>query len=152
MMGSGPTKDKKFIQKIMAQLKAGTEELFIVDDKDGTPTYTQDFAKNVKLLLESEKWGLYNMVCGGQTSRFEVASELIDILGLSNTVKITAVSSSYFKDEYSAPRPACERLINSKLNRINMNIMRDWKVALKEYLQTYYHNYLTENINQKIMK
>ena len=80
MMGSGPKKDKKFIQKLMRQIKDGKRELFIVDDKDGTPTYTHDFARNVKVLLEKEYWGLYNMVCGGQTSRFEVATELIRIL------------------------------------------------------------------------
>ena len=43
-------------------------QLFVVDDKLGTPTYTIDFANNVKLLLESEVWGLYNLVCKGQTS------------------------------------------------------------------------------------
>ena len=69
MMGSGPKKDKKFIQKLMKQLKDGKQELFIVDDKDGTPTYTHDFARNVRVLIEKEYWGLYNMVCGGQTSR-----------------------------------------------------------------------------------
>jgi len=41
MMGAGPKKDKKFIQKLMKQLKEGKKELFIVDDKDGTPTFTQ---------------------------------------------------------------------------------------------------------------
>ena len=45
MMGGGPNKDKKFIQKLMKQLKEGRRELFIVNDKDGTPTYTHDFAK-----------------------------------------------------------------------------------------------------------
>ena len=80
MMGSGPEKDKKFVQKIMNQLKAGKRELFVVNDKDGTPTYTHDFAKNVKLLLQKEYWGLYNMVCGGETSRLEVAREMIELL------------------------------------------------------------------------
>ena len=50
----------------MKQLKDGATELYIVDDKDGNPTYTHDFAKNVKLLIENEYWGLYNLVCGGQ--------------------------------------------------------------------------------------
>jgi len=54
MMGAGPRKDKKFIQKIMKQLKEGKKELYVVNDKDGTPTYTQDFAKNVKLLIQKE--------------------------------------------------------------------------------------------------
>jgi len=142
MMGSGPAKDKKFIQKIMKQIKDGKKELFIVNDKDGTPTYTHDFAKTVKALIEKEFWGLYNCVCGGQTSRLEVAQELIKILGKENEVKITTVSSEYFKDIYFAERPASERLATKKLDLRGVNKMRDWKVALKEYIDNYYNGYL----------
>ncbi len=142
MMGAGPEKDKKFIQKLMLQLKQGKTELFIVDDKDGTPTYTHDFAKNVKKLLKKEYWGLYNMVCGGQTSRFEVAQELLNILNLENEITLTPVSSEYFKDTYFAERPPCERLDNRKLRLRNVNMMQDWKTALKQYIDSYYQNYL----------
>jgi len=142
MMGGGPRKDKKFILKLMKQLRDGRTELNIVDDKDGTPTYTHDFARNVKLLLEQELWGLYNMVCGGQTSRFEVAQELLDLLGLKDKVQLHAVDSSYFAKEYFAPRPPSERLVNRKLSLRGINIMRDWRVALKEYLSEYYAGYL----------
>jgi len=142
MMGAGPKKDKKFIQKLMQQLKDGKKELFIVDDKDGTPTYTQDFAKNVKLLVEKEYWGLYNLVCGGQTSRLEVATELLKVLNIDDEVKINTVNSEYFKDIYFAERPPNERLVNRKLNIRNLNIMQDWKPALKEYVEKYYKYYL----------
>jgi dTDP-4-dehydrorhamnose reductase len=142
MMGSGPSKDKKFIQKLMKQLKNGKKELFIVNDKDGTPTYTHDFAKTVKVLIEKEYWGLYNCVCGGQTSRLEVAQELLSILGKVNEVKITTVSSEYFKEIYFAERPASERLVTKKLDLRGVNQMRDWKVALKEYFDNYYKGYL----------
>lgn len=144
MMGSGPKKDKKFIQKLMQQLKDGKQELFIVDDKDGTPTYTQDFAKTVKGLIEKEYWGLYNCVCGGQTSRFEVAKELVELVGKKDEIKITSVSSDYFKDVYYAERPPSERLVTKKLNLREVNKMRDWRVALKEYIEGYYRNYLEE--------
>jgi dTDP-4-dehydrorhamnose reductase len=142
MMGAGPEKDKKFIQKIMAQIKEGKKELFVVNDKGGSPTYTQDFARNVKLLLEKECWGLYNMVCEGQTSRLEVADELLQILKMKNKIEIKSVSSAFFSNEYFAVRPASERLMNRKLSMQELNIMRDWKVALKEYLDTYYKGYL----------
>lgn len=142
MMGAGPKKDKKFIQKLMKQLKSGKQELFIVNDKDGTPTYTHDFAKNVKVLIEKEYWGLYNMACGGQTSRLEVTQELLQILGLADTIKINVVSSDYFKDIYFAERPPCERLENRKLNIRNVNYMKDWKLALNEYINKYYLDYL----------
>ena len=64
MMGGGHKKDKKFVNKLLTQLNNGKRELFVVDDKMGTPTYTIDFARNVKLLISKKYWGLYNMVCG----------------------------------------------------------------------------------------
>ncbi len=142
MMGGGPKKDKKFINKILTQIKNGAEELFIVNDKFGTPTYTHDFAKNVKLLIENECNGLYNMVCDGVTSRLEVTKELLSIIGLSNKINVVEVSSEYFKNEYFAKRPESERLINKRLNSENRNVMRDWKVSLKEYIDMYFSDYL----------
>lgn len=142
MMGAGPTKDKKFIQKLMKQIKEGKKELNIVNDKDGTPTYTHDFANNVKSLVKNEYWGLYNMVCGGETSRLEVAHELLNILGLEKSVSIKEVNSDYFKNIYFAERPPSERLVNKKLELRNLNLMRDWKVALRDYLKNYYQGYL----------
>ena len=142
MMGGGPKKDKKFVSKLMRQIKSGAKKIFIVDDKFGTPTYTHDFVKNVKILLKGEFWGVYNMACSGVTSRFEVARELLLILGLDKKIKIQKVSSDFFKKEYFAVRPRSERLINKKLELRKLNIMRHWKVALKEYLETYYRNYL----------
>jgi len=142
MMGGGPKKDKKFVSKIMKQLKAGKKELYVVNDKLGTPTYTCDFAKNAKLLLEKEIWGLYNLVCGGLTGRFEVAQEILNFFSLSEQINIKEVSSDFFRQEYFAPRPGSERLINSKLNIRNFNIMRDWKVCLNDYLSSSYSDYI----------
>lgn len=143
MMGGGPRKDKKFIHKIMMQLKAGKKELHVVNDRLGTPTYTHDFAKNVKLLIANELWGLYNMVCGGETGRLEVATELLHQLGLEELVKIKPVDSDYFKDVYPAPRPESERLVNRKLSLRGLNIMRNWRVALSEYLAIHYQRYIS---------
>ena len=142
MMGGGAGKDKKFIQKLMRQIANGKDVLFIVNDKLGTPTYTHDFARNVKLLIEKGKTGLYNMVCKGKTSRMEVACELINLLRLNGTVKINEVSSDYFQKEYFVPRPASERLINARLNEDGLDVMRDWKTSLSEYLSEDYPNYI----------
>lgn len=142
MMGGGPNKDKKFIQKIMHQLKNKKNELYIVNDKLGTPTYTNDFANNLKLILQKELWGKYNLVCEGLTSRLEVANEIIKLLNLENKIKIVEVDSNYWKEKYFAPRPYCERLVNTKLNLRNINIMRNWRICLKEYLDISYKNYI----------
>jgi dTDP-4-dehydrorhamnose reductase len=96
----------------------------------------------VKALIQKEFWGLYNMVCGGETSRYEVAEEILRILSLATKIKITAVKSDYFKKIYFADRPASERLVNCKLSLRDLNLMQDWKIALKEYIATYYQGYL----------
>ncbi len=141
MMGGGHKKDKKFVNKLLTQLNNGKKELFVVDDKMGTPTYTVDFARNVELLISKEYWGLYNMVCKGVTSRFEVANSILDILNLKEKISLTAVSSSYFNKEYFAPRPLSERLLTKKLDYRNSNIMRPWEIALKDYLTNNFEDY-----------
>ena len=142
MMGGGPRKDKKFIQKLMLQLRNGGTVLNIVDDKLGTPTYTRDFAHNVRLLLERRWWGLYNMVCQGATSRLEVARGLVTELGLDGTVRVNSVSSEYFAATYFAPRPPSERLVNRKLALRGLDVMQPWRDALRDYLRRDYAGYL----------
>ncbi len=138
MMGGGPKKDKKFVNKIMNQIKLGNKELNIVDDKLGTPTYTLDFAKNVELIMKLEYWGLYNLVCKGITSRLEVGKKIIEILNLQQDIKLNSVQSDFFKKEYFAPRPYSERLLTSKIDLRQINIMRTWELALKDYIDEYY--------------
>ncbi len=144
MMGGGPGKDKKFISKLMGQLAAGATVLNVVDDKLGTPTYTVDFARNLETLIGTEFYGLYNMVCGGETGRFEVAQELVEILGLEDQVEVRAVGSDFFAKDYFAPRPPCERLVNNKLNLRGLNQMRDWRIALSDYITDYYGEFVED--------
>jgi len=137
MMGGGPEKDKKFVNKIMKQIKAGAKELFVVDDKLGVPTYTKDFALSILKHIENElPYGLYNMVSKGEASRYETAVAINEHLNLGLTVH--KVDSNYYKEEYFAPRPYSEKLINKALNDLDRNYMRDWKVCLHEYLDEYY--------------
>jgi len=137
LMGGGLQKDKKFIGKIYKQIKSGKRELFIVNDKIGSPTYTNNFAESMLKVIKSGYYGTYNQVCEGECSWLDIAKEFVELLGLTDTVKITAVTSDFYKNEYYAPRPPSERLINLKLNARNMNYMRHWKECLKEYSQIY---------------
>ncbi len=136
MMGGGLKKDKKFIKKILTQILDEKKELYIVNDKMGTPTYTYDFAKNVELIFDKEYFGLYNLVCDGFTSRLEVTNYLLKQLNLSKKIKVTEVQSDYFKKTYFAPRPYSERLINKKLKLRGINNIRHWQVCLDEYLSS----------------
>ncbi|MBK9446936.1 MAG: NAD(P)-dependent oxidoreductase [Betaproteobacteria bacterium] len=137
MMGGGPAKDKKFINKIYKQIRAGTTKLCVVDDKLGTPTYTVDFSSGLCVIVESGLFGLYNQVCSGVASRFDVAKEFVRLLGLADKVTVKVVPSDHFKSEYFAPRPASEKLVNLKLNQRNLNVMRDWKLCLQEYAEVF---------------
>ena len=136
-MGGGPDKDKKFINKIMKQVKSGVKELFVVDDKLGVPTYTKDFSFSILRHIEEElPYGLYNMVSQGEASRYETAVAINEYLNLGLT--INKVDSNYYKEEYFAPRPYSEKLINKSLNDLERNYMRNWKVCLYEYLNEFF--------------
>jgi dTDP-4-dehydrorhamnose reductase len=137
MMGGGRPKDKKFINKLMMQLDGGARELFVVNDKDGTPTYTHDFVRTVEVLVGKSAFGLYNCVCTGLTSRFEVAQHLVALLRRKD-VQISPVASDYFSKEYFAARPPSERLVSKRLKILGIGTMRDWRTALKDYLHEYY--------------
>ena len=139
MMGGGPSKDKKFVNKIMKQINSGVKELFVVDDKLGVPTYTYDFAKSILThIQENLPYGLYNMVSQGEASRYETAVAINEYLNLG--LIVNKVDSDYYKEEYFAPRPYSEKLINQGLTNLNRNYMRNWKVCLHEYLDKFYKN------------
>jgi dTDP-4-dehydrorhamnose reductase len=126
MFGGGIKKDKKFIMKIMNQIKNGATELNVVNDRRGSLTYTVDFARGIKNIIKSGKYGVYNQVCEGFTDRYEIAKEMVNLLGLD--IPVNAVSSSYFEGD--GLRPANECLKNS-----DGVYMRHWKDCLAEYIQ-----------------
>ena len=127
-------KDKKFINKIWKQIKAGATELNVVTDKEGTPTYTKDFSMQIEKLLEVKAHGVFNAVCKGEASRYDVAVEFVNLLGLQDKIKVNIVPSSFWAEEYFAPRPASEKLVTAKLDLWGWNVMRPWKECLKEYV------------------
>src|SRR5208337_23521 len=53
--------DKKFVYKIVQQLKGGEGALKVVSDKFGSPTFTKDFARNIVALVKTDRYGLYHM-------------------------------------------------------------------------------------------
>jgi len=63
-----------------------------------------------------------------------VALELVRLLGLQDKVKINVVPSSFFAEEYFAPRPASEKLLTKKLDARGLNVMRPWQECLAEYV------------------
>ena len=142
-MGSGP-KDKKFVSKILKQLKDGATELNVVADKEGTPTYVKDFTLQIEKMIKTKTYGVFNCVCKGEASRKDVAVELLRLLNLQEKVKVNTVDSSFWEKEYFAPRPASEKLLTLKLDAAGINVMRTWQEALREYVTTYPEYFLLE--------
>ena len=139
MMGGGPKKDKKFINKMIQQVVAGKKELSAVSDKYGIPCYTRDMAKAIEFLLDNEKYGVFHGACDGSTSRYEVAVELVKLLGKTD-VTVKSVTSSNFGTDYFAPRPSSEVLLNTELKNLAPHITRDWRLALADYISRYEWN------------
>ncbi len=99
--------------------------------------FTRGVRSGIHRLLESELYGLYNQVNGGGGSRYDVAVELVRLLGLEPTVTVEKVSSDFFAREYFAARPASEQLVNAKLAARKLNVMRDWRACLAEYVRCF---------------
>ncbi len=136
MVGGGPRNDHKFVSMILDQLKSGARVIHGVTDKVGTPTYTHDFAMNMFALLDRKAFGTYHMVCKGNGTRFDVAKEIVDICNYD--VEVKPVDSSFFSERFFVKRPRSEMLFNQGLENLKINLMRDWRVALREYIHRDY--------------
>lgn len=126
--------DKKFVCKIVQQLKEGKRELRVVADKFGSPTFTKDFAKNIMNVVNTERFGLYHMTNQGSCSRHEVALKIVEYMGLKDKVKVHAISSSEFP--LPAPRADSEMMRNYKLDLLGLNQMPHWQESLEDYIKT----------------
>lgn len=141
MMGGGLAKDKKFVAEIVKKILSGAVELKVVNDKYGALTYTENFAKNLDLLLATGLSGVFHMVNRGSCSRLELARKIVKELGYGKIIKVTGVKSDYYHKRYFALRPAREVLINQKLIDHDLSIMDHWQAALRQYLKKEYSRY-----------
>ena len=134
MFGGGP-EDKKFVAK-MVDLACSRPELKVVNDKFGSPTYTLDISRGIFHLLDTGFYGLYHMVnTNGCVSRYELARTILADAGI-NQCRIIPVSSAEFP--LPAPRPRMEAALDYHLQLRGMDLMPDWRSALRSYLARLY--------------
>jgi dTDP-4-dehydrorhamnose reductase len=132
-MFGGGQEDKKFVAKIM-DLASQKDQLCIVDDKFGSPTYTFDIASGIKNLVQTGCYGTYHMVnCGGYCSRFEFAQAILEIAKINNCELIPVNSATF---PLPAPRPRMEAARNYQLELRNWDWMPAWRKSLENYIQT----------------
>lgn len=128
VFGGGPTRDTRFVGKIMAQLGAGALALEVQDDAYSTPTYGKDFLAALLTLLDSGERGTFHVVNSGSASRFEMAEHIAKVL--HSPVEVKAVRSEHF--DSLAKRGTNTALISSQP-------LRPWRDALTEYLEKEWH-------------
>ena len=121
---------KNFI-KTMLKLSETHDELNVVDDQIGSPTYTYDLAILLVDMIETEKYGRYHATNEGLCSWYEFACEIFRQAG--RDVKVNPVSSDEFPTK--AKRPHNSRMDKSKLTENGFTPLPAWQDALKRYLE-----------------
>jgi len=129
MIGGG-IKDKKFVAKIIELLK-DKKELSVVNDKFGSPTFTNDFSQKIAQIIETERYGLYHVTNKGVASRFDIACKIVEILNKKEVV-VKPINSAAFP--LPAPRPDSEASNNFKLQLLEMDNLPHWEKSLENYI------------------
>lgn len=117
--------------RTMLKLAKTNQEINVVGDQYGTPTYTKDLAAVIINLMQTEYYGTYHATCEGMCSWYDFALEIFKLKEID--VKVNKVTSEEFVR--SAKRPKYSVLDNVNLKKLGMNTFRPWQEALEEYLE-----------------
>ena len=124
-----------FVGAIRRQLDAGVEELRVVSDQVGCPTYAEDLAGAILGLLDAGALGTVHAVNAGSTTWFEFAREIVRRLGSS--ARVLPISTA--EARRPAPRPMHSVLDTSRLVAILGRPLPPWQDALARYLGSQVH-------------
>ncbi|MFZ5874882.1 MAG: dTDP-4-dehydrorhamnose reductase [Nitrospirota bacterium] len=121
---------KNFVRTIL-RLAAERDELRIVSDQVGSPTWAEDLARAIRALLDVRAAGVYHAVNSGSCSWHEFAVTILKLSGLERRV----VPISTAELGRPAKRPARSVLDCAKLAGLGIR-MRPWRDALADYLRS----------------
>ncbi len=121
---------KNFVLTIL-RLAQELDELKIVNDQRGSPTYTFDLAEGIKKLIKTQKFGTYHLTNSSSTTWHQFAQEILKI----KKIKKIVLPITTRELNRPAKRPKYSVLNNNKAQKIGISI-RLWQKALKNYLQT----------------
>lgn len=113
---------KNFVETMISL--ADKQELKVVNDQVGCPTWTVELANGIIKLLKTNNYGIYHICGSGSTSWYGFAKEIFKLMNLDVNLKPCTT------EEFARPakRPAYSILENNK-------ICKNWKIALKSYLE-----------------
>lgn len=113
------------IQKLAHERSEVNVDQFIM-----SPTWTYPLAKGILKLLETDSYGLYHMSCHEPASWYGFACEIARLKNLK--AKINPVADNFYPRNFA--RPQNSYLVNSKLQKLGIDLMPTWKEAIQEYM------------------
>src|SRR5450830_175073 len=121
-----------FVRTIL-RLAREKDELRIVDDQVGSPTFTEDVVHQLWTAIEDGCSGTYHCVNTGQASWYEFASQIVRLSG--SAVPVVPITSVDYPT--AARRPAFSALSDRRLELEHLNTMRPWQDALQDCMVRY---------------
>lgn len=124
-------KNGKNFVKTMLKLSEQRDEITVVNDQIGSPTYSADLAKLICDMIATEKYGTYHASNEGFCSWAEFAEEIMKLSGAKT--RIIPVSSEEYKT--AAVRPKNSRLSKRSLDENGFDRLPAWQDALERYFK-----------------
>lgn len=141
LYGKNPCRAKggrNFVE-LMLKLADERDELRVVDDEIVSPTSTEELAKQIFILSQTDKYGLYHATSEGSCSWYEFAKAIFALKGKRVNLKKAAPNEFPSK----VPRPKYSVLENAALKKLGLNCFRPWTEALADYLSSCYPSLAT---------
>lgn len=123
--------------KTMLRLAETRNELNVVGDQVGSPTYTFDLARLIIEMIKSDKYGVYHASNSGFCSWADFAQEIFRQANVD--VKVNSISTEEYPTR--AVRPKNSRMSKQKLTENGFFPLPKWQDALEHYL-----NELTQEV------
>lgn len=126
---------KNFL-RTMLRLSKNNNELKVVNDQNGSPTYAGDLAEVILKRIEddSENYGLYNYSNKGQTTWYGFAKEIFQLTGVNTQVK--PIDSEEYRT--AAKRPQFSVLNCDRIEEAFKLEIPNWKTSLKKAITKLY--------------
>ena len=125
---------RNFASSILERAERG-EELRVVSDQKGCPTFTRDLADSVGTLLATGARGIFHFSNEGETTFFEYAAFLLSHAGTRGIRLSPLPTADLPRDLYPAPRPLYAVLSKDKYRMKTGISPRRWEDAVLDYLK-----------------
>jgi dTDP-4-dehydrorhamnose reductase len=117
--------------KTMLRLSETRDELNVVGDQIGSPTYTFDLSRLLIDMIQSDKYGVYHASNEGFCSWAEFAKEIFKQAG--KNVKVNSITTEEYPTR--AVRPKNSRMSKQKLIDNGFEPLPRWQDALHHYIK-----------------